>query len=168
GLLHAERREPAAGSSGDPTRAEARRAAHLPRVLAPRGRLAAPAVRLVFVHLAAMDRDQGLRGHDRRLSVSASLDPLLPRSERAGETAVDVSPDLVCFSWRDIQIFSPHEGDASLEQAFTFYYSPNPFKKLAASLSGLKSLYQYYSGIRANLANAWLIRKICPGAQIMI
>ncbi len=95
----------------------------------------------------------------------------IPPGERARavrETAVDVRPDLVCFSWRDIQIFSPHEGDASLEQAFNFYYSPNPFKKLAASLSGLKSLYQYYSGIRANLAHAWLIRKICPGAQIMI
>src|SRR3989442_12103330 len=77
-------------------------------------------------------------------------------------------PDLVCFSWRDIQIFSPHEGDASLEQAFNFYYSPNPFKKLAASLSGLKSLYQYYAGIRTNLAHVWLIRKICPDARIMI
>ncbi len=95
----------------------------------------------------------------------------IPPGERAKavrETAANVRPDLVCFSWRDIQIFSPHEGDASLEQAFTFYYSNNPFKKLAASFSGLKSLYQYYSGIRANLAHAWLIRKICPDAPIMI
>ncbi len=94
-----------------------------------------------------------------------------PPGERARavrETAEAVRPDLVCFSWRDIQIFSPHEGDASLEQAFTFYYSNNPLKKLAASLSGIKSLYQYYSGIRANLAHAWLIRKTCPDAQIMI
>ncbi len=90
------------------------------------------------------------------------------RSKAIRETAENVRPDLVCFSWRDIQIFSPHEGDASLEQAFTFYYSNNPFKKLAASLAGLKSLYQYYAGIRANLAHAWLIRKICPDARIMI
>jgi len=95
----------------------------------------------------------------------------IPPGERAKavrETAENVRPDLVCFSWRDIQIFSPHEGDASLEQAFTFYYSNNPFKKIAASLSGLKSLYQYYSGIRANLAHAWLIRKTCPDAQIVM
>lgn len=95
----------------------------------------------------------------------------VPPGERARavrETAEAVRPDLVCFSWRDIQIFSPHEGDASLEQAFTFYYSNNPLKKIAASLSGVKSLYRYYSGIRASLAHAWLIRKTCPDAQIMI
>jgi len=95
----------------------------------------------------------------------------VPPSERAKavrETAEAFRPDLVCFSWRDIQIFSPHEGDASLEQAFTFYYSNNPLKKIAASLSGLKSLYQYYSGIRTNLSHAWLIRKTCPDAEIMI
>ena len=90
------------------------------------------------------------------------------RARAVRETAEAVRPDLVCFSWRDIQIFSPHEGDSSLEQAFTFYYSNNPLKKLAASLSGVKSLYKYYSGIRANLAHAWLIRKTCPDAQIMI
>ena len=36
----------------------------------------------------------------------------VPPSERAKavrETAEAVRPDLVCFSWRDIQIFSPHE-----------------------------------------------------------
>ena len=90
------------------------------------------------------------------------------RARAVRETAEAVRPDLVCFSWRDIQIFSPHEGDSSLEQAFTFYYSNNPLKKLAASISGVKSLYKYYSGIRANLAHAWLIRKTCPDAQIMI
>ena len=90
------------------------------------------------------------------------------RSHALRETAERQKPDLVCFSWRDIQIFSPHEGDASLEQAFNFYYSSNPLKKLAASLAGLKSLYQYYAGIRANLSYAWLIRKICPDARILI
>src|SRR5207302_1033010 len=186
GLLYAKRRGPATCSSGDQARAEARRAAHLPRVLAPRGRLAAPAVRLVFLHLAAVDWDQGLRGQHRRLSVPAGLDPFLsgsgrpctpaargrlpegripqperrhrrhprrrqvtsilyiflpckqiypvgctyladyihkrhpevrqrildlsqiPHGERAQavrETAENVRPDLVCFSWRDIQIF---------------------------------------------------------------
>ena len=51
---------------------------------------------------------------------------LFPRSERPQalhEAMADFNPELVCFSWRDIQIFSPHEGDASLEHAFNFYYS---------------------------------------------
>ena len=52
------------------------------------------------------------------------------------DVAAAFSPDLVCFSWRDIQIFSPHEGDASLEHAFNFYFASNPFKRLTASVQG--------------------------------
>src|SRR5881397_1824189 len=104
----------------------------------------------------------------RQRVLDLSLYPQAQRARVLRETASAFAPELVCFSWRDIQIFSPHEGDASLEQAFNFYYSPNPFKKLAASLAGLKSLYQYYAGIRTNLAHVWLIRKICPDARIMI
>jgi radical SAM superfamily enzyme YgiQ (UPF0313 family) len=111
--------------------------------------------------------------HKRRPDLSQhildlSQVPLKRRSQAIRETAEKVRPDLVCFSWRDIQIFSPHEGDASLEQAFNFYYSSNPFKKLTASIAGLRSLFQYYSGIRTNLSYAWLIRKLWPDAQIMI
>src|SRR5688500_8139535 len=69
--------------------------------------------------------------------LDLSLIPLKNRSRAIRETAEQMRPDLVCFSWRDIQIFSPHEGDASLEQAFNFYYSSNPLTKLKASLSGL-------------------------------
>ena len=100
--------------------------------------------------------------------LDLSLIPLSDRSRAVRETAEHMRPDLVCFSWRDIQIFSPHEGDASLEQAFNFYYSSNPLTKLKASFSGLRSMYRYYAGIRANLSYAWLIEKTCPGAQIMI
>lgn len=111
--------------------------------------------------------------HKRRPEISQrildlSQIPAGRRSRSVRETAEEFKPDLVCFSWRDIQIFSPHEGDASLEQAFNFYYSNNPLKKIVASFSGLKSLYQYYGGIRANLSHAWTIRKTCPDARIMI
>ena len=80
----------------------------------------------------------------------------------------EFKPDLVCFSWRDIQIFSPHEGDSSLEHAFNFYFASNPLKRVVASFEGLKQLYRYYSHIRANLSYPWLIAKEFPRAQIMI
>src|SRR5918996_4156571 len=66
---------------------------------------------------------------------------LYPRTQRARvlrETASAFSPELVCFSWRDIQIFSPHEGDASLEHVFNFYFASNPFKRVTASFQGLR------------------------------
>lgn len=96
---------------------------------------------------------------------------LLPRTARPvalRETAHRHRPDLICFSWRDIQIFSPHEGDASLEQAFNFYYAGNPLKRLTASFQGLRNLYRYYQDIRLNLSYPWLIHREFPGARIMI
>jgi len=96
---------------------------------------------------------------------------LYPRSERQRvlrETAVEFEPDLVCFSWRDIQIFSPHEGDASLEHAFNFYYSSNPLKRIVASFQGLQNLYRYYQDIRSNLSYPWLMDKEFPHTRLMI
>jgi radical SAM superfamily enzyme YgiQ (UPF0313 family) len=84
------------------------------------------------------------------------------------DAAMEFKPDLVCFSWRDIQIFSPHEGDSSLEHAFNFYFASNPLKRIAASFAGVKQLYRYYSHIRAALSYPWLVAKEFPKAQIMI
>lgn len=96
---------------------------------------------------------------------------LYPQSQRPAvlrDAVSAFSPELVAFSWRDIQIFSPHEGDASLEHAFNFYFASNPLKRVAASFQGLKQLYRYYSDIRANLSYPWLIHKEFPKAKIMI
>ena len=96
---------------------------------------------------------------------------LFPNAQRIGavrDAATEFKPDLVCFSWRDIQIFSPHEGDSSLEHAFNFYFASNPLKRIAASFAGVKQLYRYYSHIRAALSYPWLIAKEFPNAQIMI
>ncbi|HNP80676.1 MAG TPA: radical SAM protein [Nitrospira sp.] len=102
----------------------------------------------------------------RILDLSLFSEP--QRSQAIRDAALEFKPDLVCFSWRDIQIFSPHEGDASLEHAFNFYFAGNPIKRVAASFAGLKQLYRYYSHIRANLSYPWLIRKEFPKTQIMI
>lgn len=51
-----------------------------------------------------------------------------------------VDPDVVAFSWRNIQIFAPKQEDLSLENAFEFYYSRNPVRKLRAAIFGLKAL----------------------------
>jgi radical SAM superfamily enzyme YgiQ (UPF0313 family) len=104
----------------------------------------------------------------RQRIIDLSLYPESQRTQAVRDAAADFKPDLVCFSWRDIQIFSPHEGDASLEHAFNFYFASNPIKRVAASFSGLTQLYRYYSHIRATLSYPWLISKEFPKAQIMI
>ncbi|MEX5214681.1 MAG: radical SAM protein [Nitrospiraceae bacterium] len=104
----------------------------------------------------------------RQQILDLSLYPQAQRPAVLRDAVSTFSPELVAFSWRDIQIFSPHEGDASLEHAFNFYFASNPLKRVAASFQGLKQLYRYYSDIRANLSYPWLIRKEFPKAKIMI
>ena len=104
----------------------------------------------------------------RQRILDLSLYPLGERATVLRETTSSFDPELVCFSWRDIQIFSPHEGDASLEHAFNFYYASNPLKRIVASFQGLRNLYRYYTDIRNNLSYPWVIRKEFPSAQIMI
>ena len=104
----------------------------------------------------------------RQRIVDLSLFHDSQRLQAVRDAAGQFKPDLVCFSWRDIQIFSPHEGDSSLEHAFNFYFASNPLKRVVASFEGLKQLYRYYSHIRANLSYPWLIAKEFPKAQIMI
>jgi radical SAM superfamily enzyme YgiQ (UPF0313 family) len=104
----------------------------------------------------------------RQRILDLSLYPERERARVLRDEASAFRPDLVCFSWRDIQIFSPHEGDASLEHAFNFYFAGNPLKRIVASVAGLKQLYHYYGHIRANLSYPWLIRREFPTAQIMI
>ena len=89
---------------------------------------------------------------------SAALDAALEQHQ----------PALVCFSWRDIQIFAPHEGDPSLKYAFNFYYSPNPLKKLSASIKGLSYMWRYYQNIRESLSYPWQVYRRRPSARLMI
>ncbi|MDZ4856838.1 MAG: radical SAM protein [Nitrospirota bacterium] len=104
----------------------------------------------------------------RQRILDLSLYPDGQRISAVRDATTEFKPDLVCFSWRDIQIFSPHEGDSSLEHAFNFYFASNPLKRIAASFAGVKQLYRYYSHIRAALSYPWLIAKEFPKAQIMI
>ena len=104
----------------------------------------------------------------RQRILDLSLFPDAQRISAVRDAATEFKPDLVCFSWRDIQIFSPHEGDSSLEHAFNFYFASNPLKRIAASFAGVKQLYRYYSHIRAALSYPWLIAKEFPRSQIMI
>ncbi|HEY4485869.1 MAG TPA: radical SAM protein [Nitrospiria bacterium] len=95
----------------------------------------------------------------------------IPPAQRRGEflsRLQQFDPDLVCFSWRDIQVFAPHEGDPSLKYAFNFYYSYNPWKKLVASVRGLGYLWTYYRGIRDILGYFRTVHLRFPGKRLMV
>ncbi|MEC4679007.1 MAG: radical SAM protein, partial [Nitrospirota bacterium] len=100
--------------------------------------------------------------------LDLSLIPPRKRHAALLETVSDFKPDLIAFSWRDIQMFAPHEGDGSLQQAFDFYYSPNPIKKGIAAIQGLRALWLYYNNLREHFTYFHLIAKKYPGIQVAV
>ena len=83
--------------------------------------------------------------------LDLSLIPPRKRLSTLLETCEAFRPDWVAFSWRDIQVYAPHEGDASLEAAFQFYYSPNPLERIRAAWLGLKMVWGYRNQIQEKL-----------------
>ena len=62
-------------------------------------------------------------------------------------------PDLLVYSWRDIQIYAPvgGRGGNPLQHSFEVFYARNPLIKLRGALGGLKLLTSYYQELWRNL-----------------
>ncbi len=100
--------------------------------------------------------------------LDLSLIPRSLRKKTLREAILARNPEILAFGWRDIQIFSPHEGHDSIKYAFNFYYSWNPLKKIVSSFYGLKSLYQYYDNIHESLSYLWQVYHEFPGKTRVI
>ena len=64
----------------------------------------------------------------------------------------EFQPDLLVFSWRDIQIYAPvgGRGGNPLQHAFEFYYAKNPLIKARGALGGLRVTSAYYTELWRN------------------
>ncbi len=96
------------------------------------------------VHKAAPQVEQ-------RIFDMGTVPPLdyYPALERAIN---DFQPNLLVYSWRDIQIYAPvgGRGGNPLQNAFEFYYSLNPLIKLRGALNGLRLFTTYYTELWRN------------------
>ncbi|PZO16771.1 MAG: radical SAM protein [Leptolyngbya foveolarum] len=64
----------------------------------------------------------------------------------------DFAPDIIVFSWRDIQIYAPvgGRGGNPLQNAFEFAYAPNPLVKLRGAVGGARMTATYLAELRRN------------------
>ncbi len=84
---------------------------------------------------------------------------------RALDRCVDeFRPDLLVFSWRDIQIYAPvgGRGGNPLQSSFEFFYARNLWIKLRGALMGLRLFTAYYGELWRNLG---LIRRATRRAR---
>lgn len=108
------------------------------------------------------------RPHIRQRILDLSLIKKRERLQAISQMVEAFKPDVIAFSWRDIQIYAPQEGDRSLELAFDFYYSPNPLKKIMAGVRGLGMLFTYENRIKEKF---YLLKKTVaafPGKTILV
>ena len=89
--------------------------------------------------------------------------------QRALQEAIRTyQPDVIAFSWRDIQVFAPHDMDYAMRDAFLFFYDSSPLGRMGAAFKGLGHILTYRSRIAENLD---LIRKavhLSPGSIIAV
>ncbi len=79
--------------------------------------------------------------------------PPLDFAQALDQCIDEFQPNLLVYSWRDIQIYAPvgGRGGNPLQNAFEFYYAKNPLIKLRGALGGLKVATSYYGELWRNL-----------------
>lgn len=100
------------------------------------------------------------------------LDLALVNPEEETKTLLErideFKPEIIAFSWRVLQPFSPDEDDPSLTNAFQFYFSKKPIAKLKAAAFGVKSVLSYENRIKKTLKLINQAHEASPQSQILI
>jgi hypothetical protein len=84
------------------------------------------------------------------------------------ETIRKYSPDVIAFSWRDIQVFSPHDVDMAMRDAFIFFHETSPIRWIEAAFKGLGHILSYHSGIAENLKLIQKAVNFSPSSTIAV
>lgn len=81
---------------------------------------------------------------------------------------LQIKPDVVAFSWRNMQSFGPHPEDDALDVVMNFDYSPNPWRKLKAAFNAIGILFDYGYSRFKNFAYIKMANHLVPHAKIVV
>ena len=84
------------------------------------------------------------------------------------EHLASLQPDIVAFSWRNMQSFGPHPEDDALGVVMNFEYSPNWKRKLKAAKNAFSIIYDYTASRLNNFGYMKLVRKTLPATRIVV
>ncbi|MGO8867528.1 MAG: B12-binding domain-containing radical SAM protein [Alphaproteobacteria bacterium] len=77
-------------------------------------------------------------------------------------------PDIVAFSWRNMQSFGPHPEDDALDVVMNFDHSPRWHLRLKAAKDALSIIRDYIASRLRNFGYFRLVRKLLPAARIVV
>ncbi len=77
-------------------------------------------------------------------------------------------PDIVAFSWRNMQSFGPNPDDDALDVVMNFEHSRKPHRRIKAAFDGLNILREYLMNRINNFRYMRLVRQMLPEAKIVV
>jgi radical SAM superfamily enzyme YgiQ (UPF0313 family) len=98
------------------------------------------------------------------LALVASSD----RRRILAERLKELKPDVVAFSWRNMQSFGPHPEDDALDVVMNFDHSRSPWRKLKAAKDAVRIIGNYVLSRLRNFAYMRLVRQMLPASRIVV
>jgi radical SAM superfamily enzyme YgiQ (UPF0313 family) len=93
-----------------------------------------------------------------------------PRQRKAAlvERVRTLKPDVVAFSWRNMQTFGPHPENDALDVVMNFDHSPNPWKRLKSAWQAVGIIADYAGQRLRNLGYLKLVRTLLPQTRLVV
>lgn len=93
-----------------------------------------------------------------------------PRERKAAlvRRVRELQPDVIAFSWRNMQTFGPHPENDALDVVMNFDHSPNPLKRLKAAWQAIGIIHDYASQRLRNLGYLRLVRRLSPHTRLVV
>lgn len=97
----------------------------------------------------------------------AVVAPRERKAALAGRIAA-LQPDVVAFSWRNMQTFGPHPENDALDVVMNFDHSPHPWRRLRAAWQAFGIIADYALQRMRNFAWLRLARRLAPQARLVV
>lgn len=95
---------------------------------------------------------------------------ILPGQRKAAltERLAALRPEVVAFSWRNMQTFGPHPENDALDVVMNFDHSPKPWRRFKAAWQALGIIANYALQRIRNFGYLKLVRRLQPQARLVV
>jgi radical SAM superfamily enzyme YgiQ (UPF0313 family) len=100
--------------------------------------------------------------------LDLALIPPAERTQVLTEHIQRMNPDVVAFSWRNMQSFGPHPEDDALGVVMNYDYGKTPWRRIKAAFQAVGILWRYQADRLANLGYFKLVKRIKADAQVIV
>lgn len=97
----------------------------------------------------------------------ALIEPSQRRSQLRARL-LELRPDVVAFSWRNMQTFGPHPENDALEVVMNYDHSPSLWRRARAAWDATRIIWDYAAARLRNFGFIRLARQLLPDARLVV